>query len=86
METADPMEGQIRVIGTSERYKKLHPFKVAEYARAQGIDNEPAFARWVPYMLRKRDVILSSVKARIRKTTHEYRIEIPSSLPHTACL
>eukprot|EP00957_Ditylum_brightwellii_P055508 4206333-Ditylum_brightwellii.AAC.1 len=50
--------------------KELHPIEVAEYARAQGIANEPAFVWWVPYTLRKRDVIQSAVKARIRKTTH----------------
>jgi hypothetical protein len=60
----------------------LNPIEVAEYARARGIDNEPAFVWWVPYTLRKRDIILSSVKARIRKTTHKYGIEIPTSLPH----
>jgi len=64
--------------------KESHPIEVAEYARACGIDNEPAFAWWVPYTLRKRDIILSSVKARIRKTTHKYRIEIPTSLPHAS--
>jgi hypothetical protein len=37
---------------------------------------------WVPYTLRKRDVILSAVKSRIRKTTHKYGIEIPTSLVH----
>ena len=62
--------------------KESHPIEVAEYARARGIENEPAFAWWVPYTLRKRDVILASVKARIRKTTHKYGIEIPTSLPH----
>eukprot|EP00957_Ditylum_brightwellii_P092493 7043155-Ditylum_brightwellii.AAC.1 len=76
------MEGQVRVMGTSERHKESHPIKVAEYARACGIDNEPVFVWWVPYTLRKFDIILSSVKSRIRKTTHKYRIEIPTSLLH----
>eukprot|EP00957_Ditylum_brightwellii_P189129 14396238-Ditylum_brightwellii.AAC.1 len=56
--------------------------KVAGYARACDINNEPAFAWWVPYTLRKQDIILSSVKARVRKTTHKYGIEIPMSLLH----
>eukprot|EP00957_Ditylum_brightwellii_P190428 14495515-Ditylum_brightwellii.AAC.1 len=50
--------------------KELHPIKVAEYIRFRDIDNNPAFAWWVPYTLGKRDIILSSAKARIRKTTH----------------
>ena len=36
----------------------------------------------MPYTLRKRDVILSAVKTRIRKTTHKYGIEIPVSIEH----
>ena len=56
--------------------------ETAEFARARGIDDEAAFAWWVPYTLRKRDVILSKIKARIRKTTHKYGIEIPTSVEH----
>ena len=33
--------------------KEAHPVETAEYARARGISNEPAFAWWVPYTLRK---------------------------------
>jgi hypothetical protein len=36
----------------------------------------------VPYTLRKRDIILSAVKHRIRKTTHKYGIEITTSVEH----
>ena len=62
--------------------KESHPVEVAEFAKARGIANEPAFAWWVPYTLRKRDVILAAVKSRIRKTTHKYGIEIPTSVEH----
>ena len=57
--------------------KESNPVEVAEFAVARGIDDEPAFAWWVPYTIRKRDVIIAKVKARIRKTTHKYGIEIP---------
>jgi hypothetical protein len=50
--------------------------------KARGIADEPAFAWWVPYMMRKRDIILSKLKARIRKTTHKYGIEVPTSMEH----
>ena len=50
--------------------KESHPVEVAEYARARGIDKEPAFEWWVPHTLKKRQVILSALKKRIRKTTH----------------
>lgn len=62
--------------------KEAHPVETAEYAKSRGIEREVAFAWWVPYTLRKRDVILASIKRRIRKTTHKYGIEIPSSVEH----
>ena len=62
--------------------KESHPVEVAEFAKARGIDDEPAFAWWVPYTLRKKDIVLSSIKTRIRKTTHKYGIEIPTSVEH----
>ena len=62
--------------------KESHPVETAEFAVARGIDSEPAFAWWVPYTLRKRDVILAAVKSRIRKTTHKFGIEIPQSVEH----
>ena len=62
--------------------KEAHPVETAEYARARGISNEPAFAWWVPYTLRKREIILAAVKNRIRKTTHKYGIEIPRDVEH----
>ena len=33
--------------------KESFPLQVAEYATAQSIDHEPAFAWWVPYALKK---------------------------------
>ena len=62
--------------------KESHPVEVAEYARAGGIDKEPAFKWWVPHTLKKRQVILAALKKRIRKTTHKYGIEIPASVEH----
>ena len=66
--------------------KESHPVEVAEFAKAREIDDEPAFIWWCPYVLRKRDVILSKMKARIRKTTHKYGIEIPVNLNHAFAL
>eukprot|EP00957_Ditylum_brightwellii_P150912 11491062-Ditylum_brightwellii.AAC.1 len=62
--------------------KESHPVETAEYAKARGLADEPVFRWWVPYMLRKCDVILAKVKARVRKTTHKYSIEIPTSVAH----
>lgn len=60
--------------------KESHPVDVAEYAKARGIDDEPAFAWWVPYTLKKRKAILAAVKSRVRKTNRKYGIEIPTSV------
>jgi hypothetical protein len=66
--------------------KESHPVEVAEFATARGIVDEPAFCWWIPYTLRKRGVILSAVKSRIRPTTHKYGIELPSCAKHTNAL
>ena len=60
--------------------KESNPVDIAEYAVARGIDDEPAFAWWIPYTLRKRDVIVSAINTRVRRKTHKYGIEVPSSL------
>ncbi len=51
--------------------------QVGEYVISRGIQNEPAFSWWVPYVMQKRDVIVSAVKSRIKKTTHKYGVEMP---------
>ena len=62
--------------------KESHPVETAEFARARQIDEEAAFAWWVPYTLRKRDIILSKLKARLRRTVTKYGIEVPTSVDH----
>ena len=57
--------------------KELNPVQVDEYVISCGIQNEPAFALGVPYVMQKHDVIVSAVKSRIRRTTHKYGIEMP---------
>ena len=52
--------------------KESNPVMTAEFAMARGISDEAAFAWWVPYTLKKRDVIIGKVQARFRKTTHKY--------------
>jgi hypothetical protein len=60
--------------------KDSYPIELAECAKARGLADEPAFAWWVPHTRRRRNAILSAVKARVRKKTHKYGIEIPTSL------
>ena len=58
--------------------KESIPVQVGEYVIARGIQDEPAFAWWVPYTMRKRDVIVSAIKSRVCRTTHKYGIEMPA--------
>ncbi len=60
--------------------KESNPVLVAEYAMARDIADEPAFTWWVPYTLRKRDVIVSAVNSCLRRTSHKYGIELPRSV------
>lgn len=55
---------------------------VAEFAKARNIDDEPAFLWWVPYTLKKWDIIISKVTTRTKKTKHNYDIVIPTSIAH----
>ena len=62
--------------------KESNPIEVSEYAHSRGIMDEPAFAWWVPFTLKKRDRIIASVNSKYKKKTHKYGIEIPNSVQH----
>jgi len=58
--------------------KESNPVQVSAYVIARRIQDEPVFAWWVPYDMRKRDIIVSMLKSRVRWTTHKYGIEMPA--------
>ncbi|KAI2493498.1 Reverse transcriptase (RNA-dependent DNA polymerase) [Fragilaria crotonensis] len=60
--------------------KESNPIQVAEYAVANKIAEEPAFAWWVRNVLRKRDRIIKKVKARYWAKTHKFGIELPKTV------
>jgi len=60
--------------------KESYPIQVAEYAVYQSIDNEPAFAWWVPYTLRKRNQIIAAVNKQYIKRTHKFGIDVPKTI------
>ena len=60
--------------------KESHPVEVAEFSEEQGISDKPTFKWRVPYTIRKNEVILLAIKIRVRKTTHKFGIEIPTSM------
>ncbi len=62
--------------------KESNPVQAAEYATSRNIAEEPAFAWWVPYILRKRDAIVKAVNSHVCRTSHKYGIDLPTSVKH----
>ena len=60
--------------------KKSYPVEVDEFALATRISMEPAFAWWVPFVLKKRNRILAKVKSKYWLRTHKFGIRIPKSV------
>ena len=60
--------------------KNSYPIEMAEYAVMAGISDEPAFAWWVKFTLKKRDKIISAVRTRLKKKTCKYGIEVPGTV------
>ena len=60
--------------------KESNPVQVAKYAVSRGIADEPAFAWWVPYTLKKRDRIIAAVNKRYHKRIHKFGIRVPKTV------
>ena len=57
--------------------KEVYPVMVEKYATTLEIIEEPAFAWWCPYVLRKRDRIIAGVKEQVLKKRFKYGFEVP---------
>ena len=66
--------------------KDSNPVEVAKFSVARGIFDELAFSWWVPFTLKKRDVIISDINSRVRKKTHEFGIEVLMYLENSKLL
>ena len=62
--------------------KESNPVDVPEFAAARDIHHEPVFCWWVPWTLKKRDRGIAAVNSRVRRATHKYGIEVPTSVTH----
>jgi hypothetical protein len=60
--------------------KEANPIETAEYATSHSLSSLPAFSWWVPYTLKKRDCIISAVKARFIKKDFKFGIRVPSTI------
>ena len=59
--------------------KEAYPMLVAEYTTAQEIIDEPMFAWWCPYVLRKRDGIIAGVKTQVLTKRFKNGFEVPAT-------
>ena len=60
--------------------KEEIPIDMTEYAVENHISDKPVFAWWVPYTLKKRNIIISKVNRNYWKTTHMYRVRLPNNV------
>ena len=66
--------------------KESNPVKVAEYVVVNKILEEPAFAWWAAWVLRKQDRIIKKVKSRYWARTHKYGVLLPKSVAEALCV
>ena len=65
---------------TLKDVKECYPVQLAEYSHHRTISEEPAFAWWVPHVLKKRNRIISKVKSKYWTRTHKFGIRIPKTV------
>ena len=66
--------------------KLNYPIEMAEYAVSREISDELAFCWWVPYTLKKRETIVSSLRVRIVKSNNKYDVKIPKTIKEALTL
>ena len=60
--------------------KEAYPVQTAEYSVLAKLSKEPAFAWWVPFVLKKRNRIISKIKSKYWIRTHKFGIRVPKSV------
>jgi hypothetical protein len=65
---------------TLKDVKEGYPVQVAQYAHQRRIQEEPAFAWWVPHVMKKRERIICKIKSKYWTRTHKFGIRIPKSV------
>jgi hypothetical protein len=59
--------------------KERNPVEVAEYAATKNLHDEPAFAWWVPHVLKKLNRIIAAMTKSYHKRTHKFGIQVPKT-------
>ena len=65
---------------TMRYLKDSYPVPLADHEMANGIQDEPDFAWWVPFTLKKRISIIQKIKSKYHQRTHKYGIRIPKNI------
>ncbi len=60
--------------------KASNPIELVEYAAANEISEEPAFAWWVKDVPWKQNQIVAKIKSRYWKMTHKFGLKLPHSV------
>jgi hypothetical protein len=59
--------------------KESNHLEVAEYAATKKLHDDPAFAWWVPHLLKKRNIVIAAVIKRYHNRTHQFWIQVPKT-------
>jgi hypothetical protein len=70
-------DGSTNWVASLKDMKNSYHVQVAEYAKVNWIDDEPAFAWWMEHTLRKHDRILLKMKTKYWQRTHKFGIRVP---------
>ena len=65
---------------TLKDIKEINPVDLTKYAVANKIYHEPAFSWWVLFTLLKINRIVPKMQKKYWRTTHKFKIEVPTSV------
>ena len=74
------MEGPKHFVDCAQRYEGLFPSSAGRYSVRARISQEPAFAWWVSFVLKKRNRIIAKVKSKYWVRIHKFGIRVPKSV------
>ena len=60
--------------------KESNPIELAEFAVAHGLHNEPAFAWWVPRVLRKRKHFINKLQKEVKRSNLKFGLVVPKTV------
>ena len=73
-------KGETKIWVDIKDVKEASQIDLADYVVANMIADDQAFDWWVPYALKKRNIIVSKVKKNYWGTTHKYGVRLPDNV------